>query len=89
MFSEVLTSKRRICRPLMKNAAFDTEHFAVRHFAKERFQNQFTHIQMKKGAPFMSKMSLIMNRMHAMGFDDYFIWKRLPIEAQDWGEQLD
>ena len=27
MFSEVLTSKRRICRPLQKNAAFDTEHF--------------------------------------------------------------
>lgn len=71
---------------LYSNYPFDQHPFASRHFGKEMFPNVFSHIHMKKGAPFRNQMSAILERMHAMGFDDYFIWKRLPIEAKDWGK---
>lgn len=65
-----------------------TSPFMVRHFSKEQaLHDIFSHIHTKKGAPFLGRMSAIVDRMRAMGFDEYFLWKRLPIEAYDWSKQ--
>lgn len=69
---------------LYKNYPFDTNPFAVRHFSYDMFDT--SHVHVKKGAPFVDHMAAILGRMHAMGFDEYFIWKRLPVEAGDWGK---
>lgn len=73
---------------LYTNYPFNGIGFAARHFGKETFPSVYSHIHMKKGAPFLEQMSAILDRMHAMGFDEHFIWKRLPIEASDWGKPL-
>lgn len=80
----IAKSITRVTR-LYINYPFENYPFAASHFGKETFQNEYTYVQMKKGAPFMNKMTTILERMHSMGFDDYFTWKRLPVEATDWG----
>ena len=54
-------------------------------FGKELLYTRFSHAQMKKGTPYARNMTTTLERMHAMGFPNHFIWMRLPIEATDWG----
>lgn len=73
---------------LYTNYPFDEYPFAARHFGERIFSDMYSHIHMTKGAPFKDDMSAILDRIHAMGFNNYFIWKRLPIEASDYGKTL-
>lgn len=85
LFDESFATEDTKVIGLYANYPFQNNSFAARHFRQGMFPNEYSHVQMKKGAPFLNQMSTTLERMHAMGFDDYFIWKRLPIEANDWG----
>lgn len=54
-------------------------------FSNELMFTRYAHVMMKQGSPLADALTNTLERLHAMGFPNHFIWMRLPIEADDWG----
>lgn len=58
------------------------------HFSKELILTRFSYAQMEKGCAFKADLTQFLLQVHSMGFLDYFLWMRLPLEAKDFGKKL-